>query len=90
MRRGHFVAGLRGVQFAAPGAVDRLRGMRAHDDDDVRVLSACDPALPWGAALPWPPTGLAERGGARRVAGARVVVVGGRPLLFSTAAAAAG
>ncbi|MBX7084296.1 MAG: DEAD/DEAH box helicase, partial [Nannocystaceae bacterium] len=82
VRRGHFVAGLRGVQFAAPGAVDRLRGMRAHDDDDVRVLSACDPALPWGAALPWPPTGLEERGGARRVAGARVVTVGGRPLLF--------
>ena len=44
------------------------------------VLSAVDPAQPYGAALPWP-----EREGLRapaRVAGAYVVLVGGEPILY--------
>jgi len=43
------------------------------------VLAAADPAQPYGGALPWP-----KRSGARaaRVAGARVVLLGGEPALF--------
>jgi ATP-dependent helicase Lhr and Lhr-like helicase len=43
------------------------------------VLAAADPAQPYGAGLPWP-----KRSGARaaRVAGAHVVLLGGRPALF--------
>ena len=43
------------------------------------VLAAADPAQPYGATLPWP-----KRAGARaaRVAGARVVLLGGEPALF--------
>ena len=66
VRRGYFVAGLGGAQFAHPGAVDRLRGYRvgSEDPDDVApplVLAAADPAQPYGAALPGP----RARGGRR-------------------------
>jgi ATP-dependent Lhr-like helicase len=78
-RRGYFVEGLGGAQFALPGAVERLRELRSQDDSDALVIAAADPAQPYGAALPWP-----KRSGARaaRVAGARVVVLGGRAVLF--------
>src|SRR5215470_1118153 len=80
-RRGYFVEGLGGAQFALGGAVERLRELRPREDDDPEplVLAAADPAQPYGAALPWP-----KRAGARasRVAGAQVVLLGGEPALF--------
>ena len=78
-RRGYFVEGLGGAQFALPGAVERLRELRAEDDPEPLVLAAADPAQPYGAALPWP-----RRAGARaaRVAGAQVVLLGGEAALF--------
>jgi len=78
-RRGYFVEGLGGAQFALPGAVERLRELRAADDEDALVLAAADPAQPYGAALPWP---RRSRARAARVAGARVVLLGGRAALF--------
>jgi len=82
-RRGYFVEGLGGAQFALPGAVERLRELRtdgARDDDhDTLVLAAADPAQPYGASVAWP-----RRSGARaaRVAGAWVVLLGGEAVLF--------
>jgi ATP-dependent helicase Lhr and Lhr-like helicase len=78
-RRGYFVEGLGGAQFALGGAVERLREARERADDEPIVLAAADPAQPYGAALPWP-----RRAGARaaRVAGALVVLDGGEPLLY--------
>ena len=80
-RRGYFVEGLGGAQFALGGAVERLRELRHKEDEEPEplVLAAADPAQPYGAALPWP-----KRAGARaaRVAGARVVLLGGEPALF--------
>jgi ATP-dependent helicase Lhr and Lhr-like helicase len=78
-RRGYFVDGLGGAQFALPGAVERVRELRAVEDADPIVLAAADPAQPYGAALPWP-----KRAGARaaRVAGAQVVLLGGEAALF--------
>ena len=81
-RRGYFVEGLGGAQFAPPGAVERLRELRARNEDDephALVLAAADPAQPYGAALPWP-----RRAGARaaRVAGAHVVLLDGEAVLF--------
>jgi ATP-dependent Lhr-like helicase len=51
VRRGYFVAGLSGAQFALPNAVERLRGASAGDEADrtVIVLSACDPAMVHGS-----------------------------------------
>ncbi len=78
-RRGYFVEGLGGAQFALPGAVERLRELRGAEETDALVLAAADPAQPYGAALPWP-----KRAGARaaRVAGAHVVMLAGAPALF--------
>jgi ATP-dependent helicase Lhr and Lhr-like helicase len=76
-RRGYFVEGLGGAQFALPGAVERLR--EAPPEPLPLVLAAADPAQPYGASLPWP-----KRAGARaaRVAGGLVVLLGGEPALF--------
>ena len=80
-RRGYFVEGLGGAQFALGGAVERVRELRPKDGEEpeVLVLAAADPAQPYGAALPWP-----KRSGARaaRVAGAHVVLIGGEAALF--------
>jgi ATP-dependent Lhr-like helicase len=80
-RRGYFVEGLGGAQFALPGAVERLRALPDSDQTPV-VLSAVDPAQPYGAALPWP---TVRREGSRRparVAGAYVVLSGGEPVSY--------
>ena len=78
-RRGYFVEGLGGAQFALPGAVERLRELRRVEDDEPLVLAAADPAQPYGGVLPWP-----KRAGARaaRVAGAHVVLLGGEAALY--------
>jgi ATP-dependent Lhr-like helicase len=79
-RRGYFVEGLGGAQFALGGAVERLRELRDRDEEAVPlVLAAADPAQPYGAALPWP-----KRAGARaaRVAGAYVVLMDGEAVLY--------
>ena len=39
-RRGYFVEGLGGAQFALPGAVERLRELRDADESDALVLAA--------------------------------------------------
>jgi ATP-dependent Lhr-like helicase len=51
VRRGYFVEGMGGSQFALPGAVDRIR---ADVDMSLTVLAATDPATPYGAAIAWP------------------------------------
>jgi ATP-dependent Lhr-like helicase len=79
-RRGYFVEGLGGAQFALGGAIERLRELRERGEEaEPLVLAATDPAQPYGAALPWP-----RRAGARaaRVAGAYVVSLGGEPVLY--------
>jgi ATP-dependent Lhr-like helicase len=103
VRRGYFVEGLGAAQFATTGAVDRLRaGARSPGDraaaaaSNTLVLAACDPANPYGAALPWPSRDDVPAEGGRghqpaRKAGALVVLVdavlvlyverGGRTLL---------
>jgi ATP-dependent Lhr-like helicase len=80
-RRGYFVAGLGAAQFALPGAVDRLRAVR-EDEPVVQVLAATDPAQPYGAALAWPRSDPDERLPLQRAAGAYVVLVDGRAVLY--------
>ena len=78
-RRGYFVEGLGGAQFALPGAVERLRELRDADEDDALVLAAAEPAQPYGGVLPWPRRAAAR---AARVAGAHVVLLGGEAALY--------
>jgi ATP-dependent Lhr-like helicase len=80
VRRGYFVAGMGGSQFADAGALERLRALRetaaeAPDEEPPAVvLAAVDPANPYGATLGWPP---AAAGRLQRVAGTHVVLVDG-------------
>jgi ATP-dependent helicase Lhr and Lhr-like helicase len=78
VRRGYFVAGLGGAQFAEPGADDRLRlERRPGGPGETLLLSAVDPANPYGAALPWPPGGRCQRS-----AGAYVVLFRGELVAY--------
>ncbi|MEM8982775.1 MAG: DEAD/DEAH box helicase [Pseudomonadota bacterium] len=88
-RRGHFVDGLGGAQFALPGAIDRLRAKRANaeerdapiDTDELSAVAALDPANPFGALVPWP-TATNDKAKPRRVNGAWVITVRGQALLW--------
>jgi ATP-dependent Lhr-like helicase len=77
IRRGYFIDGLGGLQFALPGAVDRLRAGR-DDDKAVVALAATDPASPFGTSLAWPE----HEARMARVAGAYVVLDGGELRLY--------
>ncbi len=85
VRRGYFVDGLGAAQFALPGAVDRLRGMRDTsfgesdaDANDALVIAATDPAQPYGSVLGWP----TSAGRPARTASALVILRAGRPLAW--------
>jgi ATP-dependent Lhr-like helicase len=76
IRRGYFVAGRGALQFANPGALERLREFRDRADDPLVVmLAATDPANPYGATLPWPTRSDNRQVG--RFAGAQVILVDG-------------
>jgi ATP-dependent Lhr-like helicase len=96
-RRGYFVEGLGGAQFALPAAIERLRGLRSDEPAGTLVLAATDPANPYGATLPWPKREDEEsksslRAGHRpalahgrrpaRVPGAYVVTLDSEPVLY--------
>jgi ATP-dependent helicase Lhr and Lhr-like helicase len=78
-RRGYFVEGLGGAQFALPGAVERLRSL-PEADGSYLVLAATDPANPYGASLPWPKLEGGRRPG--RTPGAHLLLRDGEPLVF--------
>lgn len=82
IRRGWFVEGLSGAQFADAGAVDALRACAGDASRsgrrEVVVLAAVDPAQPYGALLAWPATD-ATASAPKRVVGALVCLVDGVP-----------
>src|SRR4051812_14634682 len=78
-RRGYFVEGLGGAQFALPGAVERLRSL-PEADGSYLLLAATDPANPYGASLPWPKLESGRRPG--RTPGAHLLLHDGEPLVF--------
>jgi ATP-dependent helicase Lhr and Lhr-like helicase len=87
IRRGYFVAGLGAAQFALAGALDRLRSVRepssqTGDAPAVHLLAAADPANPYGAAIPWPRRGDADKRPLQRAAGAYTVLVDGIAALY--------
>lgn len=88
IRRGYFVEGLSGAQFARPGAVDRLRSARSieapidgYAQADTVIIAALDPANPFGTLLPWPQT-TAGANKPRRIPGAWVIITDGAPVLY--------
>jgi ATP-dependent Lhr-like helicase len=82
-RRGYFVEGLGGAQFALPAAIERLRGLRSDEPAGPLVLATTDPANPYGATLPWPKREDDESGRRpSRVPGAYVVTLDAEPVLY--------
>ena len=79
-RRGYFVEGLGGAQFALPAAIERLRGLRADEPAGALVLAATDPANPFGATLPWPRRDGEQAPQPRP--GAYVVTLDSEPVLY--------
>jgi len=77
IRRGYFVEGLGGSQFALPGAVDRLRSLR-DSGGGVIAMAATDPSNAYGTVLPWPQSD----GRMARAAGAYCVIDDGRLVLY--------
>ncbi|UJW36641.1 ATP-dependent helicase [Saccharothrix sp. AJ9571] len=84
--RGYVVEGLGAAQFAAKGAVDRLRAMSdnagGRTPAGAVVLAATDPAQPYGAALDWPAAVGETKHRPARKAGALAVLVDGVPVLY--------
>jgi len=79
VRRGYFVADLGATQFALPPAVELLRSLRTREPgalSEVVILSATDPANPYGALLRWPISHGTDLLLTRSV-GARVVLIDG-------------
>ncbi len=78
-RRGYFVEGLGGAQFALAGAIERLRSL-PHRDGEYMLLATTDPAQPYGASLPWPKRPEGRR--PARTPGAFVLLRDGNPLVY--------
>jgi ATP-dependent Lhr-like helicase len=75
VRRGYFIEGMGGAQFALPGAVERIR----MTPDSYRItLDSTDPANPYGASIAWPQT----EGKPERRAGATVALAAGVPIAW--------
>ena len=87
IRRGYFVAGLSGLQFALPEALELLEKMtrRPVDSKSGPILLSClDPALPYGGVIDW---GVVDSSGNSlkiiRSAANHLVLEGGRFIVYS-------
>jgi ATP-dependent Lhr-like helicase len=83
VRRGYFIEGLSGMQFAWPAAVEELRRLRSSNSSASIpvVVNACDPANPLGPGIS---PGFSQRNDERqiaRIASNYVVFVRGTPIL---------
>jgi ATP-dependent Lhr-like helicase len=80
IRRGYFVAEVGATQFALPSALELMRSLReTPDEPETIVLSATDPANPYGTMMKWPEQAGRETAGrgATRTVGAQVIFVNG-------------
>ena len=85
VRRGYFVEGLSGAQFALPEAVQQLSTLATSDghDEPVLLLHSCDPAnlygsgapLGWGTDLTEPPTMARRPGNWLAVKGGKIILL---------------
>jgi ATP-dependent Lhr-like helicase len=80
VRRGYFVAGLTGAQFALPEAVEMLRAPAAEEAEPI-VMAVSDPANVY--ALPMAPGVEVDPLARPRGAGALLVTIAGRVVLVA-------
>jgi ATP-dependent Lhr-like helicase len=91
IRRGMFISGLGGSQFAMNAALESLRALRSPAKKKAITLAAVDPANPYGTLLPWPRLSDVEESapgtheaahGMSRTSGANVLLVDGELVIF--------
>jgi ATP-dependent Lhr-like helicase len=93
VRRGYFVQGLPGVQFALPEAVERLRDwthppapeagpISSEMTGELVLLNACDPANLFGPSLPGAEASEPDPARFSRIPSNYVVLLHGRPVLL--------
>ncbi|MGB4801357.1 MAG: DEAD/DEAH box helicase [Anaerolineae bacterium] len=75
VRRGYFVSGLAGIQYAQPDAVEMLRAAAATPDEALIVISASDPANVWSGETGDEAWRIAQ------LPSTHLVLSGGRPVL---------
>jgi ATP-dependent Lhr-like helicase len=87
VRRGYFIAGLSGVQFALPAAVELLEKLQSESLLTAlppTLVSTADPALPFGGAVEWD---IADSKGNKvavtRGSSNHLIFVDGQPVLYS-------
>lgn len=86
IRRGYFVLGLSGVQFALPAAVmllEKIQSGMGYRPSETCLLSTIDPALPFGGAIEW---GITDKAGERiaitRAPSNHLLFYYGRPVIY--------
>jgi ATP-dependent Lhr-like helicase len=87
IRRGMFISGLGGSQFAMNAALESLRAMRSAAKKKAVMLAAVDPANPYGTLLAWPKLPGADESsqsshGMARTSGASVLLVEGDLVVY--------
>ncbi len=85
IRRGYFIEGLSGVQFALPEAIELLSSLPDKDsNEESSIISTIDPALPFGGNIDW---GLTDQEGEKveikRASGNHLVFFKEEPVLYS-------
>jgi ATP-dependent Lhr-like helicase len=81
VRRGYFVRGLSGAQFALPEAVELLRSVRDDDTADLVVITVTDPANVY--TLPLAESGERDAFVRPRTRGALLVLADGVVIMFA-------
>lgn len=83
VRRGYFVKGLSGMQFALPEAVEQLRACAAAPADALVVLNATDPANVFGSELQDDLPSTADVPQVARVPSTHLVLWRGQPIVMA-------
>lgn len=83
LQRGYWIEGLGASQFVPRGVVNQLRLHRvAPRDESWAVLSATDPANPYGGCFAWPEGNDATAPKPSRLVGSAVILERGRPMVW--------
>jgi len=85
IRRGYFIEGLSGVQFALPEAIELLSALPDKETSaNCNIISTIDPVLPFGGNIAWE---IFREGGEkleiRRGIGNHLVFLSEKPVLYS-------
>ena len=85
IRRGYFVEGLSGVQYALPEAVELLSSLPEKEiSSNAYTISTSDPLLPFGANIEWSlKNDREEKIDVRKTPGNHLIFINEEPVLYS-------